>query len=82
MPKASIDYMNARRDLKHATSGGKVYDRSAEYAPDYEPDAYELARSQINSFALWAEASRARYLAANGVTVAELDRVHVDEIPF
>lgn len=42
MPRASIDYMNARKELKHSTSGGKVYARNAQYDPDYEPDGFEL----------------------------------------
>lgn len=78
MPAPSIDYLNARRELRKGSDHSKK--RAVEYAPDYEPDAIELALSAINSFALWAEASRARYLAANGQAYTETETV--DEIPF
>lgn len=78
MPAPSIDYLNARRELRKGSDHSKK--RAVKYAPDYEPDAFEVAMSAINSFALWAEASRARYLAANGKTIADFETV--DEIPF
>lgn len=81
MPRASIEYMNARRACK-AASGGTTYSRTVEYSPDYEPDAFELAQSQINSFAIWAECSRAQYLAANGLTYADAAAAGDDTIPF
>jgi hypothetical protein len=78
--KPSIDYLNARRACKPA-SGGSVYSRAVKYAPDYEPDALEIALAHIGNFALWAEASRYAYLKATGLELGvELNTV--DEIPF
>jgi hypothetical protein len=57
MPRASIDYMNARRALKPA-SGGKTQSRAVKYAPDDHDDGYEIARNVIGAFSLWAETTR------------------------
>lgn len=94
MPRASIEYMNARKAVK-AASGGTNYavetdqERKWRIADERkrdretERDPADLAISQINDFAIWAECSRARYLAANGQTIADVDAAqYVDEIPF
>lgn len=77
MPLPSIDYLNKRRELRRGSDHSAK--RAVKYAPDYEPDAFETAMSAISSFALWAEASRAQYLAANGMTYQEDS---CDEVPF
>jgi hypothetical protein len=89
MPRASIEYMNARRALKPA-SGGAKQSRAVKYAPDTDRDPFDAGMSALFEFAIWAQQSRAQYLAANGTSSAELDgepticgsSYEYDEIPF
>lgn len=81
MSKASIDYINARRNAK-AASGGAKQSRECRQCPDSELDSHTVvvyrAETTIFDFAIWAEASRVQYLQANGTREAET----YDEIPF
>jgi hypothetical protein len=77
MPRASIDYMNARREHMHARSGGSKQSRRVEYAPDSQADAADLARNIIGEFSLWAELSRQQLVAR--LAIPQVDET---EIPF
>lgn len=71
MPRATIDYMNARRALKPA-SGGARQSRAVTYAPDRDRDsgelAYEAAMTHIMNFSLWAETSRQALVQRLGIS--------------
>lgn len=78
MSRATIDYMNARREHLRSRNGGSQQDWSAEYAPDCEREPFDIAMSAINSFVLWAQGSRQRYLEAAGIRETEPET----DIPF
>ena len=85
MTKATIDYMNARRELK-AASGGKTYSREARQAPDSELDPIDRTAAEcdaawidarINADAMWQ-----RIFAKAGFA-RDIDQAPVnDDIPF
>ena len=79
MPRPSIDYLNARRANAPA-SGGTNYRRNerAEYAPDSEADAFELAMNAISAFSMWAETTRQVQAVRLAIPQAEIET----EIPF
>jgi hypothetical protein len=83
MPRASIDYMNARRALKPA-SGGATQSRTVKYAPDCKLDPHDLLELQIDSawsdHRIRAEAMWQQIFERFGYLPAGLE--HVDEIPF
>jgi hypothetical protein len=79
MSRATIDYMNARREAK-AASGGTTYSREAKQAPDRDLPIEEQTAQQIesawidqriNSDAMWE-----RIFARFGLAQSET------EIPF
>ncbi len=86
MPRASIDYMNARRANKAASGGSKwrnkkwalrYQDDAPQYDPKAEQDPADAALCLISSFSLWAETSRQIALARLGMAVET-----ETEIPF
>ena len=81
MPRATVDYMNARRALMPA-SGGKTYDRAVEYCPDAELDPITLTELQCDSACadmhIAVEAMRYRLFKQFGITQQE----ESNEIPF
>ena len=82
MPRASIDYLNARRAAK-AAAGGTTYDRDCRQAPDRELSAWDAGiaqcRSAFSDFALWAEASR--HALVNKLAIPQQGE-QFDDIPF
>jgi hypothetical protein len=79
MARASIDYMNARRDAKPASGGTNYRAREcAQYRPDSEADGYDLAMAAIGAFSLWAETTRQVLAAKLAIPQAE----EPDAIPF
>lgn len=76
MPRASIDYMNARRELRKGSDHSSK--RAVEYAPDSQADGFDIARNAIGAFSLWAETTRQVYAARLGLMQTEPET----EIPF
>ena len=77
MPRASIDYLNARRAILPA-SGGKTQSRAVKYAPETTLDPADQAMKYIGDFSLWAEITRQQLVARLAIPQAEPET----EIPF
>lgn len=82
MSKPSIEYLNARRDLKHARAGGSFQDWSARPAPIDEIDPVERTElecdSRCNMLQIQCDAMWQQIFERFGIVRAE----HIDEIPF
>lgn len=79
MPRATVDYMNARKAAKAASGGTNYRTREcAEYDPDYQPDGFELAMAHISAFSMRAETTRQVLVQRLGIPQQE----SCDEIPF
>ena len=87
MPRASIEYMNARRASLPASGGtnyaietDREHDRRIvdERARDREADGFDVARNAIGAFSLWAETTRQVQAARLAIPQVEIET----DIPF